>query len=323
MNDLLEAKNITKVFSLGGLVRKKYVTAVENFSFGITEDTQMVTTLAGESGSGKTTITNMLLGFLKPTKGEILYRGQNIWKMKRRDWRNYRRDVQAVFQDPYETLNPVHKIDYVLMEPIKKFKLADSKADATKMMSEVLYSVGLSSEEVLDKYPHQLSGGQRQRAMLARVFLIRPRILLADEPVSMIDVSLRADILEIIQKLQKENDMSCLYITHDLSNAYCISDEIIILYLGSVMEQGDFETIVKDPMHPYVKTLISSISIPNPRARWKGKVRLQDIEIARLETITGCKFCNRCSESIPICKQKEPPLTEVGKNRRVACHLYL
>jgi len=320
---ILEAKNMTKVFPLGGLMHKKYVTAVENFSFQIQEDDRKVITLAGESGSGKTTIVNVLLGFIKPTYGEVLFQGKNIWKRKRSEWRSYRKEVQAIFQDPYETLNPFHKINHVLMQPIKNFKLAKSKSEAVKLASEALYSVGLDANDVLDKYPHQLSGGQRQRVMLARVFLIQPKIMLADEPVSMIDVSLRADILKIVQKLQKENNMSCLYITHDLSNAYCISDEIIILYLGSVMEQGDFESIVKNPEHPYVKTLIQSISIPNPRARWKGKVRLQDIEIARLETIVGCKFCNRCLEAMPICGQKRPPLIELEKDRKVACHLYV
>lgn len=323
MGSLLEAKNVTKKFSLGGIIHKRSLTAVENFSLEIQEDRQTVTTLAGESGSGKTTITNLLLGFIKPTSGEILYRGKNIWKLKGDERRRYRREVQAIFQDPYETLNPFYKTNHVLVDPIKKFKLADSDGEAVKMAKDALFQVGLNADEVFDKYPHQLSGGQRQRIILARVFALRPKIFLADEPVSMIDVSVRADILKIIQNLEREYEMSCLYITHDLSCAFCISDEILILYLGSIMEQGNFETIIKDPKHPYVKMLIDSIPIPDPRSRWRGKVKLQDVEMTRLETIVGCKFCNRCGEAMDICSQKTPPLLDLGDGQKVACHIYV
>ncbi len=178
MENLMEAKNVTKRFSLGSLINKKYVTAVDNFSFEIQEDKQVITTLAGESGSGKTTITNLLLGFIKPTSGEILYRGKNVWKLKGDEKRIFRREVQAIFQDPYETLNPFYKMNHVLVEPIKKFKLASSQGEAEKMAKEALLQVGLNPEEVLDKYPHQLSGGQRQRVILARAFTLRPKIFL-------------------------------------------------------------------------------------------------------------------------------------------------
>jgi len=320
--NLLEVNNLTKIFPLGGLISKKSVTAVEDFSLSIPEDRQVIITLAGESGSGKSTIANLLLSFIRPSSGKILYRDKDLWKLKGKEWKRYRREVQAVFQDPYESLNPFYKMSHVLMGPIKKFKLAQSEGDAHKLANEALLEVDLDPEEVLDKYPHQLSGGQRQRVMLARVFLTRPKILVADEPVSMLDVSLRADILKIIQNLEEKHDMSCLYITHDLSNASCISKEIIILYLGSVMEQGNFGTVIKNSKHPYVKMLVSSIPIPNPRSRWKGKVKLQEVETARLETIVGCKFCNRCPEAMPICNEKRPPLLDLEENHKVACHLY-
>ena len=322
MSDLLEIKNVTKIFPLGGIIRKKYVTAVENVSLKIPEDKQVIITLAGESGSGKTTIANMVMGFIKPTSGEILFRGKNIWKMSKKERKRYRKEVQAVFQDPFESLNPFYKIRYVLMGPIKKLKLANSQSEADKLAREALLDVNLDPDEVLDKYPHQLSGGQRQRVMLARVFLIKPKLLIADEPVSMIDVSLRADILKIIHNLEKEYKMSCLYITHDLSTAFSISNFIMILYLGSVTEEGDFETVVKDPKHPYVRMLINSIPLPNPRSRWKGRVKLQDIEIARLEKISGCKFHNRCPEAMPICSKEVPPLIDLNEHHKVACHLY-
>ncbi len=322
MKNLVEMKNVTKKFSLGGIIGRKYVTAIEDFNFYIQEENQRIVTLAGESGSGKTTITNLLLGFIKPTYGEIIYRGKNIWKLKGSEWKTYRKEVQAVFQDPYDSLNPFYRIDNAIVEPLRKLKVAKSKSEAVKLASEALHDVGLDPNEILGKYPHQLSGGQRQRVMLARVFALKPKILLADEPVSMIDVSLRADILEIIQKLQKNFELSCLYVTHDLSSAYCISDEIIVLYLGSIMEQGNFEKITKDPKHPYVKMLISSIPQPDPRKRWQFRARMQDIEDARLEKLVGCKFCNRCPEAMPICGQKRPPLIDLEEDRKIACHLY-
>lgn len=322
MGNLLEVKKVVKEFSIGGIFRKEKVTAVEEFSLEISDDEQTVITLAGESGSGKTTIINLLLGFIKPTSGQILYRGKDIWKLNGEEWRRYKMEVQAVFQDPYDSFNPFYKISHAILEPIKKFKLANDIKESYKITGKALNEVGLDADEVLGKYPHELSGGQRQRVMLARAFVLRPKILLADEPVSMIDVSIRADILKIIQKLQSEIDMSCLYITHDFSNAFCISDKIIILCLGSVMEQGDFETIIQAPKHPYVEALIRSIPIPNPKFRWKEKIKLQDIEITRFEKIAGCKYFNRCPDAKPICKDEKPPLIDLGKRHMVACHKY-
>ena len=322
MGNLLEAKNITKTFPLGGLISRKHVIAVEDVSFEIPEDRQVIITLAGESGSGKTTIANLVLRLIKPTSGEILYRGRNIWKTARSERKKYRRDVQAVFQDPFESLNPFYRVRSVLMGPIRNFKLANSKSEAVKLASQALVDVGLNPDEVIDKYPHQLSGGQRQRVIFARIVLIRPKILIADEPVSMIDASLRADLLKIIQNLEREYEMSCLYITHDLSTAHCISNDIMILYLGSVMEQGNFETIIKNPKHPYVTMLLNSIPIPNPKSRWNGKVNLQEVEVARLEKITGCKFHNRCPEAMPICRKEKPPIIDLAEDHKVSCHLY-
>lgn len=322
MTNLLELKNVSKTFSLGGIIRKKRVIAVDNFSIEIPEDQQKIITLAGESGSGKTTIANLLLGFIKPTSGEIIYRGKNLWKLKRDEWKRYRREVQAVFQDPYESFNGFYKMEHSLITPIKKFKLAKTDGEAVKIASEALWSVGLNADEILNKRPHELSGGQRQRVMLARVFALKPKILLADEPVSMIDVSLRADILKIIQRLQKEFGMSCIYITHDLSNAFCISNYIIILYLASVMEEGDFQAIIKTPKHPYVKMLIDSIPKPNPKNRWEGKVMLQNVEVARLEKIQGCKFSNRCPQAKEVCHEKNPNLVNLGDNRKIRCYEY-
>ena len=323
MANLLEVKSVTKTFTLGGIIRRKHVTAVEDVSITMPEDEQVIVTLAGESGSGKTTIANMVMGFMRPTSGEVLFRGKNIWAMNREERRRYRKEVQAVFQDPFESLNPFYRIRHVLMGPIKKLRLASSQSDALKLAKESLLAVNLDPEEVLEKYPHQLSGGQRQRAMLARVFLIKPKLLIADEPVSMIDVSLRAGILNIIKDLEEEFEMSCLYITHDLSTAYSVSDYIVIMYLGSVMEEGDFGTVIKEAKHPYVQMLINSIPLPNPKSRWQGKVRLQDIEIARLEKISGCKFHNRCPKAMPICSKEIPPLIDLGNNHKAACHLYM
>ncbi|MGQ9632084.1 MAG: ABC transporter ATP-binding protein [bacterium] len=316
---LLEVRNATKIFSVG---RRRWTTALENFSLTIHSDSPVITTIAGESGSGKTTLARLILGFLAPTSGEILYKGRNIWEITGREWTLFRREVQAIFQDPYEVYNPFYKVDHVFKIVIKKFRLASSDGEAKKVMEDALEVVGLRSDEVLGKYPHQLSGGQRQRIMVARAFLLKPRLIVADEPVSMIDASLRAIVLEIMLKLKKDFGISFLYITHDLSTAYQISDSIFILYRGSVAESGDAATVIKNPKHPYTQLLVGSIPVPDPDSRWKGYIELPPEEEAQADSVKGCKFCSRCPHAMEICSQNSPPLYRVGENHRASCYLY-
>src|SRR5262245_61373362 len=237
----------------------------------INEDKPSITAIAGESGSGKTTLARLLLGVIQPSHGEILYRGQNLATMDNKSRKTFRREVQAIFQDPYEAYNPVYKVDQTLTTPVRKFKLATSKEDEHRRIEDSLRKAGLRPEETLGRYPHQLSGGQRQRIMVARSLLLSPRVLLADEPVSMVDASLRATILESLVKLKRELGISLVYITHDLTTAYQVSQNIYILYRGSVAEVGSVDKVIKDPKHPYTRLLISSIPLPDPDRPWGGE----------------------------------------------------
>ena len=311
----IEVRNLTKRFN--GFA------AVDNVTFSMPLEKPEILCLAGESGSGKTTIGRLILGFYKPTSGEILYKGKNIKNMNRREMRMYRREVQAVFQDPFASFNPLYTVDHALLTPILKFNLANSKEEARNLMFKSLESVGLDAESVLGKYPRELSGGQRQRIMLARALLIKPRLIIADEPVSMIDASLRADILNVMKDMKDKWNISFIYITHDLSTANYISDEIIVLFSGSIMEKGPIDKVIEEPLHPYVQLLISSIPIPNPKMRWTDKIELSKREVSsEAISIKGCKFYSRCPRRMKKCSEEKPALRDVGSGHCVACFLY-
>jgi ABC-type oligopeptide transport system ATPase subunit len=267
MTALLEARHVSKIFG-GGMFSKQPTVALEDFSLAIESGQASITALVGESGSGKTTMARMFLGLETPTSGEVLYHGKDLRSLPQVEWRTFRRDVQAIFQDPFEVFNSFYKVDHVLTTPIAKFRLAGSKDERQALIENTLRAVGLRPEETLGRYPHQLSGGQRQRIMVARALLLRPKLIVADEPVSMIDASLRATVLANLRQLKDVFGISLIYITHDLTTAYQISDQIIVLYRGSVVEAGDPEQIVKRPQHAYTQLLISSIPLPDPNRRW-------------------------------------------------------
>jgi len=319
---LLEVNHLTKTFTVGGLFRKRGLIAVDDVSFRISTERPVIFTLAGESGSGKTTTARLILGFLEPTSGEIMYRGKNIWAMSKEEFKSYRKEVQAIFQDPYGVFNPLLKVDGVLKTPIKKFKVANPGKEANDLISQSLEVVGLKPEEVLGKYPHQLSGGERQRIMVARAFLLRPKIIIADEPVSMLDASLRAGVLKLMLSLKENLGISFIYITHDLSTAHYISDKIIIMYLGSIVEMGSADRIVKEPLHPYVQLLTGSIPIPDPKYRWKERLELPKTELSTQLKSESCKFYDRCPERMDKCIKERPRLVDVGGDYWVACHLH-
>lgn len=265
--NLLEIKNVTKVYQRG-LLSSNAKIALRDFSLTIKEDEPTILTVAGESGSGKTTLAMLVLGFITPTTGEILYRGQNIVSLRGEDRIAYRREVQAVFQDPFAVFNPFYTVDHLLTVPIRQFKLAKSGRDARTKMEEALTSVGLRPEDVLGRFPHQLSGGQRQRINVARALLLKPRLLIADEPVSMVDASLRANILESLKNLHKDHGVTIIYITHDLTTAYHVADSITVLYRGDVVEKGDVESVIRHPQHSYTQLLVDSIPWPNLDQKW-------------------------------------------------------
>ena len=324
MTLLLEAQNVSKVFG-SGLLNKGHTVAVDGVSLIINEEKPSITAIAGESGSGKTTLARLLLGVIQPTSGSILYRGQSLTAMDRRARKEFRRQVQAIFQDPYEAYNPVYKVDQVLTTPVRKFRLVYSREEAHQRIEESLRMAGLRPEETLGRYPHQLSGGQRQRIMVARALLLNPRVILADEPVSMVDASLRATILESLVKLKRELGISLIYITHDMTTAYQVSQNIYILYRGSVAEVGSVEKVIKAPKHPYTRLLVSSIPLPDPDIHWGGESEIEtkaSAPSAHLTEVGGCKFLNRCPYAMAECHQAPPPLYLTDDNRAVACYLH-
>ena len=321
--NLLDVKHLTRIFTLGGVMSKGELTAVDDVSFNIPAEKPTIVTLAGESGSGKTTVSRLVLGFLKPTSGEIIYQGKNIWKMSRSEWKTYRKEIQAVFQDPFAAFNPLHKADRVLKIPLKRFGLTKSEEETNELISEALETTGLRTQDITNKYPDQLSGGQRQRLMLAKAFLLRPKIIVADEPVSMIDASLRAGILNLMIDSNKECGISYIYITHDLSTARYVSDTIMIMYQGSIMETGFADRIIGEPLHPYSKMLVSSIPVPDPEHRWRERLELPKMELTdKSRTVKGCKFYNRCPERMEKCAEIRPSLAEINNERWVNCHLF-
>jgi peptide/nickel transport system ATP-binding protein len=267
MSNLLEIRNVTKVYQRG-LLSSHAKVALKDFSLTLKEDDPTILTVAGESGSGKTTLAMLVLGFITPTTGEILYRGKNITTLRGTERMAYRREVQAVFQDPFAVFNPFYTVDHLLTVPIKQFKLAKSGRDARNKMDEALTAVGLRPEDVLGRFPHQLSGGQRQRINVARALLLKPRLLIADEPVSMVDASLRANILESLKNLHRDHGVTIIYITHDLTTAYHVADTITVLYRGDVVEKGEVESVIRNPQHAYTRLLVDSIPWPNLDQKW-------------------------------------------------------
>ena len=265
---LLELRNVSRVFGGGGLFSQRQVVALKDFSFALDADTPTITAIVGESGSGKTTMARLVLGLELPSSGRVLYQGKDLARLSGREWREFRRGVQAIFQDPFGVYNSFYKVDHVLTTPLRKFGLASSPDEARRLIEQALRAVGLKPEDTLGRYPHQLSGGQRQRTMVARTLLLRPKVIVADEPVSMIDASLRATVLGNLLQLKRQFGISLIYITHDLTTAYQISDRIVVLYHGEVVEEGEPEQIVNHPQHPYTRLLINSIPEPDPDHAW-------------------------------------------------------
>jgi peptide/nickel transport system ATP-binding protein len=317
---LLEARRVTKIFR-SGIVQRTEKVALENFSLTVDPTQPTILSVVGESGSGKSTMARLLLGLEEPTTGSVLYNGKELRALDAGEKREFRRDIQVVFQDPFGVFNSFYRVDHVLEVPIRKFNLASSAGEARKLIEDTLNLVGLRPQETLGRYPHQLSGGQRQRVMVARALLLKPKIIIADEPVSMIDASLRATVLDTLRRLNNELGISLIYITHDLTTAYQISSDIVVLYSGTVAEAGSVERVVKSPKHPYTQLLVSSIPLPNPDLVWSDEP--EPSAMGRLAKAgVGCPFAARCPFAFEPCIEVAPPLYRIHEHQAATCYLF-
>ena len=299
------------------------VTALQPMSLGIEQDRAPILAVAGESGSGKTTLASLLLGFVAPSEGEIRFRGENIAKLPAARRRVFRREVQAVFQDPFAAYNPFYRVDHALAEPLRLLGLVRSRHQAREMMEAACERVGLHPQDTLGRFPHQLSGGQRQRLMVARALLLRPKLLIADEPVSMIDASLRAIVLGSLRTLNTDLGIPILYITHDLTTAYHVANAIIVLYRGTIVEAGDAETVIQHPQHPYTRLLVDSIPSPDLDTPWgNGRPLADGFATPAPISAVGCPFVARCPHAMPRCATRLPPLYAPNPRRAVRCVLH-
>jgi oligopeptide/dipeptide ABC transporter ATP-binding protein len=322
---LLRVVKVTKEFAKGGIFTpKKTVRAVDEVSLEIGRMENVA--LVGESGCGKSTLGKLTLGLLKPDSGSIIFEGRDIWSMGKKEFTYFRRNAQIIHQDPYTSLNPVRTIFQSLAPPlIRNKEVPDSKA-AYERLKELLTMVGLAPpEDFLNRYPARMSGGQMQRIILARAVSLRPKYIVADEAVSMLDASLRLGAVDLMLELQKRFGMSYLFITHDLGIArYFIlkgRGKIAMMYLGSIVEAGEGDSVIQKPIHPYTQIMMTAISVPDPRlTRSRPIPKLRSLEVPRLEQVpSGCKFHPRCPYAEKICEEHVPELREFD-SRLVACH---
>jgi peptide/nickel transport system ATP-binding protein len=315
MDKLLEVKQLTKVFSLGSMLSRIRITAVDNVSFEVKP--AEIFALAGESGCGKSTTARMILGFEEPTSGKIIHKGKHN-KQSKQVWKT--EGIQAIFQDPFSTFNPLRVVDRYFFETVQNYKLAKTKEASIELIDQRLRLIGLSYDEFAGKYPSEFSGGQLQRISIARALLTDPTLLIADEPVSMVDASLRMSIVNLFKKLTDEFGVSVLYITHDLATAYYMCDRIAIMFRGNIVEIGSVEQVLMDPKHPYTQLLRASIPEADPNKRWSERINLSELEHEEYLRV-GCKFAGRCPHVMDHCKTEPPSDIQIGE-ALVKCHLY-
>ncbi|AIY87174.1 MULTISPECIES: ABC transporter ATP-binding protein [unclassified Thermotoga] len=322
---LIEVQNLKKYFPvkqgpIDVLLRKprKFVKAVDGVNFQIDEGKSLG--LVGESGSGKTTTGRVILRLEEPTDGKIIFDGRDITKLSKEEMRKLRKEMQIIFQDPMASLNPYMRVGKAIEHALEIHGIGD-RSSRKEMVLEMLRRVNLEpAKDIYRRYPRELSGGQRQRVVIARALILKPRLVVADEAVAMLDVSVRSQLLRLLQELRKEFNLTMLFITHDLATTKYVCDEIAVMYLGKIVEIGDFEDIYLNPKHPYTQALISAV--PEPSLKKKKKFIPEGETPNPIDVPSGCRFHPRCPYRMDICMKEEPQLKAVEENHKVACHLY-
>ena len=318
----LEVRHLAKRFPADAsfVGRRSYVHAVDDVSFTLRPGT--ITALVGESGSGKSTVARLLARLYAPTAGNVIYRGQDVARDRsKRSILKYRSQVQMIFQDPFGSLNPVKTIRHHLERPLRIHGIVDGD-EIEERVHELLRTVGLNPPaHIADKYPHELSGGQRQRVAIARTLAVEPVVLLADEPTSMLDVSIRIGILNLMLKLKEERQIAFLYVTHDLASARYLADDILVMYAGQIVEQGPIEDVLADPLHPYTRLLLSAAADPEAGADANRIEVHKGLASAAVDPPDGCRFVGRCPLAIDICSQVTPSLVQKRPQQAARCHV--
>lgn len=322
---VLEVVNLKRHFTLGGGFlarvfggeRPRVIKAVDGVSFHVDEGE--IVGLAGESGCGKSTTCLALAKLAEPTGGSIRYKGKDVTHMSGIETLAYRKEVQIIFQDPYESLNPRFTVFDLVAEPLRALKLG-TRSEVSGAVQAVLEMVGLDPDQYGDRYPHEMSGGERQRVGIAQALVLEPGVVIADEPLSMLDVSIRAGILDLILKLSRSLNFSCLYVSHDISILAHVSTRLIIMYLGKIVESGPTRELIRHPAHPYARALISAVPVPDPNYRRPVPEILGDVS-RPIDPPPGCRFQGRCPHVMGVCRKDTPPAVEVSSGHYCACHL--
>jgi len=319
MEKLVEVKNLKKWFLVGKspLGKKELVRAVDGVSFYIQK--KEILGLVGESGCGKTTCGKVILRILDPTAGSIFFDGQEISHLPKKEMQKFRKRMMIIYQDPFGSLDPRMTIGASIVEPMEVHKIG-SKQEREERVIEIMEKVGLFPDQI-NRYPHEFSGGQRQRIGIARALATNPEFIVADECVSALDVSIRAQIINLLQNLQKEFGLTLLFVTHDLSVIKHICDRVAVMYLGKIVESAPKIDLFNNPKHPYTRALLSAIPIPDPKDRKKREILMGDIP-SPINPPSGCRFHTRCPQVKQICKEEEPPLQSSNNLHYVACHLF-
>jgi len=312
---LISARNIKKYFDVAGGKLK----AVDGISFDIYP--RETFGLVGESGCGKSTAGRTIVRLYEPTEGELIFNGQNIYKLSRKDMQEIRRDFQMIFQDPYASLNPRMTVEDIVAEPLDIHQVYKEKSERSDRVIELLRLVGLNDEHAM-RFPHEFSGGQRQRIGIARALALNPKFIVCDEPISALDVSIQAQVVNLLKELQDGLGLTYMFIAHDLSMVRYISDRVAVMYLGHMMELAESDELYSNPVHPYTKALLSAIPIPNPEIqRNKKRIMLEGDVPSPINPREGCRFVDRCQYAIGRCREETPVFEEKAANHFAACHV--